>query len=179
MSSAKKWQTGFGSVPNSSIGRERNVDPFGMNDISPILLAEDDDNDALLMERAFVKAGWGIPLHRVGDGDEVIRYLKGQDHYSDSSKYPFPSLLLLDLRMPGKSGFDVLEWIRTQPQLESLLVVVLTSCQVPADVRRAYALGANMFLLKSAKFEGLVEHLRRLQSHWAFHQEASLPDAIS
>jgi CheY-like chemotaxis protein len=145
-------------------------------ELSPILLAEDDDNDALLMERAFAKAGWRVPIHRVINGEEVIEYLDGKSALGRDARYALPSLLLLDVRMPKKSGFEVLEWIQTQPQLEGLLVVVLTSWRIPSDVHRAYQLGANMFLVKSARFDGLVEHLRRLQSHWVFHQHAHFPE---
>jgi len=145
-----------------------------MSGLSPILLAEDDDNDALLLERAFVKAGWTVPIHRASDGEEVIEYLRLKSEPENSPIVP--SMLLLDLRLPRKSGFEVLEWMQTQSHLDGLLVVVLTSWKVPADVRRAYDLGVNMFLVKSAKFDALVEHLQRLQSHWLFHQQTSSPE---
>src|SRR6267142_2285920 len=92
-----------------------------------ILLAEDDENDVLIMRRAFKKANIINPLNLVCDGEEAINYLQGTGDYADRAKYPFPALLLLDLKMPKKSGFDVLEFIKTHPQFHRLVTVVLTS----------------------------------------------------
>jgi CheY-like chemotaxis protein len=140
----------------------------------PILLAEDDDNDALLIQRAFKRAGWSSPVIRMINGEQVIEHLEGYGTYSQGAEYTLPSLLLLDLKMPRKSGFEVLEWLRKHPDFERLLVVVLTSCGLNADARRAYDLGVNMFLIKSPRFEGLVEHLKKLQNYWLLHQQSQL-----
>src|SRR4051812_28573679 len=98
-----------------------------MLDNQHILLAEDDPNDVLLIQRAFQKAGLRIALEVVADGEQAIEYLSGRGIYSNREKYPLPFLLLLDLKMPGIDGFEVLQWIRGQPSLKRLLVVVLTS----------------------------------------------------
>ena len=91
-----------------------------------ILLAEDDPNDTLLIKRAFQKAGFGSLLKTVNNGKQAIDYVAGVGEYADRGRFPLPFLLLLDLKMPGTNGFEVLTWIRSQPDLKRLLVVVLT-----------------------------------------------------
>src|SRR6476619_3845672 len=113
-----------------------------------ILIAEDDANDVLLLERAFEKAGLRHSLRIVRDGEQAIQYFSGQGVYSDRNKFPLPFLLLLDLKMPGTDGFDVLRWARGEPDLKRLLIVVLTSSNLQTDVDRAYELGANSYLVK-------------------------------
>src|ERR1051326_7062364 len=119
-----------------------------MPDNSVILLAEDREDDVLLIRRAFNKANLLNPLHVVQDGEEAIAYLKGEGQYANRAEYPLPSLLLLDLKMPRKNGFEVLQWIRQQPSLSALRVVVLTSSSEIQDVNMAYRLGSNSFLVK-------------------------------
>src|ERR1051325_11431606 len=95
-----------------------------MPDNSVILLAEDREDDVLLIRRAFKKAHLLNPLHVVHDGEEAIAYLKGEGQYANRAEYPLPALLLLDLKMPRRDGFDVLTWIRQEPGLSALRVVV-------------------------------------------------------
>ena len=132
-----------------------------------ILLAEDDPNDVLLLERAFEKAGFHKVLKIVRDGDQAIKYLSGQGIYADRQKYPSPFLLLLDLKMPGTDGFEVLQWLRREPDLKRLLVVVLTSSNLQADVDRAYDLGANSYLVKPVGFEEMANLIRRFEMYWS------------
>src|SRR5262249_13079512 len=108
-----------------------------------ILHVEDDANDVLLFQHACRKAGVRVDVHTVTDGDEAVDYLKGSDKFSDRQEHPLPSLLLLDLKMPRVTGFDVLSWVRNQESFRRLPVVVLTSSNHDADVKRAYELGAN------------------------------------
>jgi CheY-like chemotaxis protein len=131
-----------------------------------ILLAEDDPNDTLLIKRAFQKAGLGDVLKSVSDGTEAMDYLRGADDYADRSRFPVPFLLLLDLKMPGTNGFEVLQWIRSQPNLKRLLVVVLTSSNLQADVDRAYELGANSYLVKPVEFDEMVNMIQRFEAYW-------------
>jgi CheY-like chemotaxis protein len=131
-----------------------------------ILLAEDDPNDTLLIKRAFQKAGLGEVLKSVGDGDQAIDYLRGINSYADRARYPLPFLLLLDLKMPGTDGFEVLHWVRSQPDLKRLLVVVLTSSNLQADVDRAYELGANSYLVKPVEFNQMVNMIKRFEAYW-------------
>jgi len=131
-----------------------------------ILLAEDDDNDVLLVQSAFKEAGIITPLHVVRDGDEAIAYLKGVGKYANRAEYPLPSLLLLDLKMPRKNGFEVLQWIRSELTFKNLRVIVLTGSTHLHDLNKAYELGANSFLVKPADFKNLIALLKSLHSYW-------------
>src|ERR1041385_8319073 len=126
-----------------------------------ILLAEDDINDVLLLERAFEKAGLRPSLRVVNDGEAAIEYLSGRGIYADRERFPVPFLLLLDLKMPGTDGFEVLQWLRNDPELKRLLVVVLTSSNLQADVDRAYELGANSYLVKPVGFDEMLHLVQR------------------
>jgi CheY-like chemotaxis protein len=117
-----------------------------------ILLVEDREDDVLLIRRSFDQAGINNPIHVASDGEQAIRYLSGHDKYSDRCAYPFPDLVLLDLKLPKIDGFEVLQWICTNSQLPGLRVVVLTSSDNIHDVNLAYSLGANSFLVKPADF---------------------------
>ena len=109
----------------------------------PILYAEDDENDAFLANHAFEKAGILNPLVVVSDGKAAIEYLAGTAQYANRTEYPLPCLVLLDLKMPGVSGLEVLKWIRSQRSVCTLPVLMLTSSNQDGDVHRAYILGAN------------------------------------
>ena len=132
-----------------------------------ILLAEDDPNDVLLIQRAFEKAGLQQSLKVVRDGDEAIEYLSGQGNFSNRERFPIPFLLLLDLKMPATDGFEVLRWVRAEPELKRLLVVVLTSSNLQADVDRAYELGANSYLVKPVEFAQMVNMIQRFEAYWS------------
>lgn len=131
-----------------------------------ILLVEDDSNDVLLIQRAFQKAGLREMLKIVRDGEQALDYLAGRGPYTDRERYPLPYLLLLDLKMPGTDGFEVLQWVRGEPELRRLLVVVLTSSNLQADVDRAYELGANSYLVKPVEFDEMVNMLQRFEAYW-------------
>jgi CheY-like chemotaxis protein len=137
-----------------------------MNEGQFILLAEDDPNDVLLLERAFRKAGLGERLRVVCDGEQAVDYLAGRGTYADRERFPVPFMLLLDLKMPAIDGFGVLQWLRAQPVLKQLLVVVLTSSNLQADVDRAYGLGANSYLIKPIDFEEMVGLILRFEAYW-------------
>src|SRR4051794_4798880 len=133
---------------------------------SAILLAEDNPDDVALIERAFIKAKLQTPLQVVPDGDAAVAYLSGAGPYSDRAQFPLPTLLLLDLKLPRRSGFDVLSWVRDHPALRRLPVVVLTSSREGVDINRAYELGANSYLTKPVRFENLLEMMRTLDAYW-------------
>jgi CheY-like chemotaxis protein len=142
------------------------------SDVGVILLAEDDEVAVLLTRRAFEKAGLLNPLHVVYDGDEAIAYLSGTGKYANRSEYPLPILLLLDLRMPRKSGLDVLEWIRQQPSLSALRIIVLTTSDLSQDVNRAYQLGANSYIVKPVDMEQLVRVSQAVKGYWLWMNKA-------
>lgn len=122
-----------------------------------ILHIEDDPNDVLLFQHACRKGGRNLNVQSVGDGDEAIAYFAGQDQFADRERHPLPHLVLLDLKMPRVNGFEVLAWLRRHERLHRLPVVVLTSSNHEADVKHAYDLGANSYLVKPVGFEALVE----------------------
>lgn len=130
-----------------------------------MLWVEDDADDVLLIGRAIRKAGLPVPS-LVRDGREAVEYLSGAGKYADRLAHPFPSIILLDLKLPRMSGFEVLGWIRERTELCRIPVIMFTSSREKADVDRAYALGANAYLLKSVDHEDLVEALKRVQAFW-------------
>jgi CheY-like chemotaxis protein len=137
-----------------------------------ILHVEDDPNDALLFLHACEKAGVEFDLRSVNDGDQAIAYLRGLDSFSDRRQNPLPQLVLLDLKMPRLSGFDVLSWLRSDGQFSKLPVIILTSSNHEIDVKRAYDLGASSYLVKPVGFDALVEVAKTIQSYWIHLNES-------
>ncbi|HLY76215.1 MAG TPA: response regulator [Planctomycetota bacterium] len=130
-----------------------------------ILWVEDDADDVLLITRAIQKAGLAQPA-LARDGREAVDYLSGSGKYADRNAFPFPSIILLDLKLPKMSGFEVLQWIRQHPNFCRIPVIMFTSSRERIDVDRAYKLGANAYLLKSVDHRDLVEALKRLRAFW-------------
>jgi len=137
-----------------------------MRNKETILVAEDDKTDALFLERAFVKVGVPTTLQFVRDGQEVIDYLLGKAQFADRLVHPGPDLLLLDLKMPRVDGFQVLDWIRQQPRLKRLPVIVFSSSGQDKDINRAYDLGANSYLVKPHATEDLLVLVEKLKDYW-------------
>ena len=129
-------------------------------------MVEDLEDDVLLVRKAFAKANLPNPMHRVSSGEEALSYLKGVGQYSNRDEHPLPDLILLDLKLNGMDGFEVLQWIRNQPGIRGIAVVVLTSSHHIPDVNRAYALGANSFLVKPTDFENYLELGRLIRDYW-------------
>lgn len=129
-----------------------------MNRERTILLAEDSRADVLLAQRAVRNLKSPYALHVVEHGDAVIDYLTGQGNFEDRDRYPFPNVLLLDLKMPRKSGFEVMEWLQIHSQIQ-IPIVVLTTSNNPSEIDRAYALGAKSYVLKPITNETLQEIL--------------------
>jgi len=127
-----------------------------MNTQQTILLVDDSENDLILMRAAFKKAGCPILLQELRNGEEAINYLKGERQFCDRKQFPLPAVMLLDLNMPMQNGFDVLAWVRSQPGLKRLAVIILTSSIRSEDVERAFDLGANSFLVKPSTLEALT-----------------------
>ena len=121
-----------------------------------ILVVDDDDCAATLVSTVFERAGLVLPLQFARDGAEAIAYLSGEGAFADRTQYPLPTVILLDLNMPRKNGFEVLAWLRQQPRLKRLHVYVLSASSQPEDIRRCYDLGANSYLVKPGNLEGLM-----------------------
>jgi len=136
-----------------------------MQDV-PILLAEDSDDDVFLMERAYKKAKLTNPLKIVSDGEQALAYLRGEGVYADRDQYPFPGLLLLDIKMPRMNGLEVLSAIRQDPQLRRLVVIVLTASNLDQDVNRAFDLQTNSYLVKPSDTDGMVATLDKVKDYW-------------
>lgn len=130
-----------------------------------VLLVDDSVNDAQLMRAACERAGFVEPLRFVQGADEAIAYLGGKGAYANRQQFPLPTVLLLDLNMPGKAGFDVLEWIRHQPGLRRLRVYILSASSRAQDIEHAYDLGANSYLVKPGNLDGLM-HLAKTLVAW-------------
>ena len=135
-------------------------------DADPILLVEDNPNDVLLIRRAFNKVAVPNPLNVVGDGEKAIDYLSGAGDYADRGRYPLPLFILLDLKLPRKSGHEVLGWLRAQPVLRRIPVVILTSSSIPADLERSYDAGVNSYLVKPVNFDELRELIDMVRRYW-------------
>jgi CheY-like chemotaxis protein len=145
-----------------------------------VLLVEDDPNDVLLIQRAWRKSNIAAPLQVVADGEAATHYLSGGGEFADRQRYPLPMLVLLDLKLPRKSGFEVLAWLRQQPILRRLPVVILTSSSEPEDINRAYELGANSYLVKPVQFETLQEMMQTVHLYWlVLNEKPQLEDASS
>ena len=129
----------------------------------PILLVENNQEDILLILRAFQRAGANRRIQAVTGGMDAVAYLQGTHPYGDRQKYPLPALVLLDIKMPGMDGFEVLRWIRRQWEFFELCVVMLTSSDHIRDANEAYHLGANSFLVKPLDFHNAAELARSLE----------------
>ena len=138
---------------------------MNLDDFS-VLVVEDDSTDALMIRRAFKKANLVNPLHLVDNGDAAVEYLSGKPPYDDRARHPLPSLVLLDLKLPRRSGLEVLAWLRQQPGLRRIPVVVLTSSTETSDVRKAYDLGCNSYLVKPVHFDGLLDAVKAIGVYW-------------
>jgi CheY-like chemotaxis protein len=148
-----------------------------MLETSTVLLAEDDPDDVLLTQIAFEKARLVNPLQVVRDGEEAIAYLRGDGRYGDRARYPLPILLLLDLKMPKVSGFQVLEWLRTKPSLTHIPVAIMTSSDHDPHIARAYELGADSYLIKPPNAEALLALVQRLHAYWLILDQPPSPQA--
>ena len=132
-----------------------------------VLLVEDDPADVRLIQRAFSKLATAIPMMRLTNGDDAVAYLSGSGPYENRAAYPVPAVLLLDIKLPRRSGFEVLGWLRRHNSaLRRLPVVVLTSSRHSADVNRAYDLGANSYLAKPETPAELDRLATNFQAYW-------------
>jgi len=133
----------------------------------------------MMLKRAFGKAGLSHSLRIVENGDAAIEYLSGSDMYADRGDHPLPVVILLDLKLPRRSGLEVLEWLRAQPVLRRIPVVVLTSSRESQDVCRAYELGANSYLVKPVELTALVDMMKGFGLYWlAMNEKPQLDECV-
>ena len=131
-----------------------------------ILLVEDDPDDVLLLDRTFARFNLVKPVRNVPNGEEAIAYLDGRQQYANREQFPLPTLVFLDLKLPGILGLEVLTWIRRQPRFAKTQVVVLTGSRKSLDVYRAYELGASSYLVKPVQPEDLAALAQSLKLAW-------------
>jgi CheY-like chemotaxis protein len=131
-----------------------------------ILVADDDDDDRLLTADALRAARLLNPLQFVTNGEELMDYLHRQGNFAPPAPTPRPGLLFLDLNMPRKDGREALQEIKTDPELRSIVVVVLTTSETQEDIDRIYELGANSYIAKPVTFEGLVRVMEVVGEYW-------------
>src|SRR5207244_12844170 len=127
---------------------------------------EDEDTDCFLFERAWLRHSGNSRLFRVRDGAEAIDYLSGKGEFEDRRLYPIPDLLLLDLKMPRRSGLEVLQWLRLQSPCRTLITLILSSSQEENDVNQAYVLGANAYLKKPSSYLDFVDMTHSVIELW-------------
>ena len=144
-----------------------------------ILLIEDDPADARLIQRALTKAGVLVPVVRLTNGEDAILYLRGEHPYDNRQSYPLPLLLLLDIKLPRKNGFEVLEWVRKQRDFTRRTpIVMMTSSSHAVDVNCAYDLGANSYLVKPETSAQLLELAHLIKAYWLESNEGPAMGAI-
>ena len=140
-----------------------------------LLLVEDDLADARLITRAMQKAGIPARVIHVKNGDEAVAYLSGQPPFVDRYKNPLPRLVLMDLKLPRRSGVEVLAWMREQKSAVARIpVVMLTSSHHAEDIRTAYDYGVNSYLVKPETTEHLLRLMASLKDYWFTHNQAPI-----
>src|SRR3954469_10938440 len=137
-----------------------------MNNMKPVVYAEDDENDVYLLQRSWLRSKISNPLQIVMDGKMAKAYLEGTAPYNSREQYPLPALMLMDLSMPGMHGLTVLTWARTQPALAAVPIVIFSSSNQDTDVQRAYSLGVAGYMIKPGDPAVLDRMVSALQSYW-------------
>ncbi len=125
-----------------------------------------------MLRHAFQKAGITNPTHVERTGEDAIKYLAGAEPYSDWNKFPLPSIVILDLKLPGLSGLDVLAWIRKTSGLQTLRVAIITGCCIDDEIKQAHELGVNWFTTKPAQHGNLIEMMKAFRLHWLGFSQA-------
>ncbi len=145
-----------------------------MTERHPILIVEDNDYDFDQTVRAFQASRMANPIFRCVNGDDALDFLYRRGEYSDPASAPRPSIVLLDLKLPGTDGYEVLEIVKADPELRSIPVVMLTTSEDERDIQACYRAGANTYIRKPVTFDGYLEAVQRLEQYW--FQIAVLPD---
>jgi CheY-like chemotaxis protein len=151
----------------------------GTSQTEPILIAEDNPQEVMLLKMALKKNGIEGPIQIVPDGEEVIKYLQGVPPYDDREKCPFPYTVFLDLKMPRRDGFGVLEWLKNHPHCAVIPTIVMTCSSETNDIKRAYQLGANAYMVKPTTIEDFSQMIRLTIDYWRICQKPELMDKCS
>jgi CheY-like chemotaxis protein len=140
-----------------------------------ILIAEDDPNDVLLLQRAFKKNGLDLPVYVCQDGTDAMDYLKGVGAYADREKYPFPRAIISDIKMPRCNGFELLQWLNDHSECSVIPTIILSASAEDRDVKRCFELGANCYFQKPSNFSDLCELVKLNHSFWTRSVLPALP----
>jgi CheY-like chemotaxis protein len=140
-----------------------------------LLLVEDNEDDIFLMKRALKVAGVQNPLVVVRDGEAALAYLSGSGEFGDRVRYPYPSLVFLDLKLPYRSGLEVLAWRQQQESLPKTIFIVVTSSNEPKDLNEAYRLGASSYVVKPPTAEQLIEIATAFRLYWLGCNSFAIP----
>lgn len=140
-----------------------------------ILMADDSQEDRFFVQRALEKSGVGKFFFGVSDGQEAIDYLCRAAPYESRERFPFPNVMLLDLKMPRVNGFDVLKWLQVHPHCKVIPTIIYSSSGEESDVHLAYVLGANAYMVKPISSEELVEQMQTLYKYWGQCQTPNPP----
>jgi CheY-like chemotaxis protein len=138
-----------------------------------VLVAEDQEAEIIIYQHAFRRCGAG-DIHFVHDGQEAIEYLQASGDFADRDKHPFPTCMLLDLKMPRRTGFEVLQWMLEHPACRVVPTIVMSNSGLPQDVDRAYMLGANAFFTKPTQLREMVDILALIHHFWTVAQRPTL-----
>ncbi|MDB6111078.1 MAG: CheY-like response regulator receiver domain protein [Pedosphaera sp.] len=141
----------------------------------PILIVEDNDNDALLLKKALQRNQVTNPIHIAPDGVEALKYLCGEPPYEDRQAYPFPSVIYSDLKMPRMDGFEVLNYLKSHPDCAIIPVIVMTASDQDQDIKKAYELGANSYIVKPDTLDELTEIVGLCIDYWKVCSKPQVP----
>jgi CheY-like chemotaxis protein len=141
------------------------------NNRPTLLIVEDSEDDIFFIDRIFKQLAARCELRFARDGVEAIEYLAGKGKFKDRAQYPMPTIILMDLKMPRKNGFEVLEWMQTQPNIKLIPTIVVTSSTLQEDVTRAYRLGANAVMNKPVDKDSLLQMLKSFHVYWTDYVE--------
>jgi CheY-like chemotaxis protein len=141
------------------------------NNRPTLLIVEDSEDDIFFIERIFKQLAARCELRFARDGGEAIDYLAGKGKFKDRAQYPMPTIILMDLKMPRKNGFEVLEWMQTQPDIKLIPTIVVTSSTLQEDITRAYRLGANAVMNKPVNKDSLLQMLKSFHVYWTDYVE--------
>jgi CheY-like chemotaxis protein len=129
-----------------------------------VLLAEDNADDAIFIKRAIRKAGASVSLQHVENGEEAMSYLLGEGFYCDRERYPFPALIVTNMKMPRMNGLELLTWIKQQPTLKHLPVLVMSSSENPDEMSKVATLGGSSYFVKTSSLDTLKEVVKHMMS---------------
>ena len=146
-----------------------------MDEQFPILIAEDDENDAIILERALHKVGFMNPVRFCSDGTEVISYLRGDEPYQDRANFPFPLIVITDLKMPKMGGIEVLKWLHDHPEYNLVPKIVLSASKHASDIQQAYQWGASSYLVKPGGYDSLTKMLKLFFDYWEMCEKPRFP----